>query len=127
MLSTILIPESSRSISSYAERQLAHALKANYPIPVTGFLVDAFVMANAAVGISYQHARRESTGRFADGHLIRTSDIVELRHSDGRWFIKTRNSLYVVVTFKRHVGLPSLVALQRLMKSGIVFTSRQLH
>ncbi|UUC81720.1 hypothetical protein NPN27_12025 [Stutzerimonas stutzeri] len=127
MLSTILIPESSRSISSYAERQLAHALKANYPIPVTGFLVDAFVIANAAIGISYQHARRESTGRFADGHLIRTSDILELRHSDGRWFIKTRNSLYVVVTFKRHVGLPSLMALQRLMKSGIVFTSRQLH
>jgi len=127
MLSTILIPESSRSISSYAERQLAHALKANYPIPVTGFLVDVFVIANAAIGISYQHARRESTGRFADGHLIRTSDILELRHSDGRWFIKTRNSLYVVVTFKRHVGLPSLMALQRLMKSGIVFTSRQLH
>ncbi|MBI6942909.1 hypothetical protein JET76_16285 [Pseudomonas putida] len=127
MLSTILIPESSRSISSYAERQLAHALKASYPIPVTGFLVDAFVIANAAVGISYQHARRESTGRFADGHLIRTSDIVELRRSDGRWFIKTRNSLYVVVTFKRHVGLPSLMALQRLMKSRIVFTSRQLH
>jgi len=127
MLSTILIPESSRSISSYAERQLTHALKANYPIPVTGFLVDAFVIANAAVGISYQHARRESTGRFADGHLIRTSDIVELRHSDGRWLIKTRNSLYVVVTFKRHVGLPSLMALQRLMKSSIVMTSRQLH
>ncbi|MGE6193794.1 hypothetical protein ACQKCL_22520, partial [Stutzerimonas stutzeri] len=32
-----------------------------------------------------------------------------------------------VVTFKQHVGLPSLMALQRLMKSRIVFTSRQLH
>ncbi|WP_454910744.1 hypothetical protein [Stutzerimonas chloritidismutans] len=127
MMNTTLIPETHRSISPYAKRQLAHALKSNYPVSVTGFLVDAFVIANAAVGISYQHARRESTGRFADGHLIRTSDIVELRHSDGRWFIKTRNSLYVVVTFKRHVGLPSLMALQRLMKSGIVFTSRQLH
>jgi len=127
MLSTILIPETSRSISSYAERQLAHALRANYPVPITGFLVDAFVIANAAVGISYQHARRESTGRFADGHLIRTSDIIGLRRSDDRWLIKTVNSLYVVVTFKRHVGLPSLMALQRLRKLSIVLTSRQLH
>lgn len=127
MLSMILIPETSRSISSYAERQLAHALRANYPVPITGFLVDAFVIANAAVGISYQHARRESSGRFADGHLIRTSDIIGLRRSDDRWLIKTVNSLYVVVTFKRHVGLPSLMALQSLMKSSIVMTSKQLH
>ncbi|CEG52164.1 conserved hypothetical protein [Stutzerimonas xanthomarina] len=127
MLNTTLIPETHRSISPYAKRQLAYALKSSYPVPVTGFLVDAFVIANAAVGISYQHARRESTGRFADGHLIRTSDIIGLRRSDDRWLIKTVNSLYVVVTFKRHVGLPSLMALQRLMKSSIVMTPRQLH
>ena len=83
MLNTTLIPETSRSISPYAKRQLALALKANYLVPVTGFLVDAFVIANAAVGISYQHARRESTGRFADGHLLRTSDIGYLQAA--RW------------------------------------------
>jgi|TARA_Y100000815_G_scaffold174676_1_gene158938 hypothetical protein len=127
MLKTTLIPETSRSISSYAKRQLAHALKAKYPLPVTGFLVDAVVIANAAVGISYQHARRESTGRFADGHLIRTSDIIGLRLSEGRWLITTLNSTYVVVTFKQGVGRPSLMALHRLMKSGIVLTPRQLH
>lgn len=127
MLNTTLIPETSRSISPYAKRQLAKALKANYPVRVTGFLVDTFVIANAAVGITYKHARRESTGRFADGHLIRTSDIVDLRRSDDRWLIKTVNSLYVVVTFKRHVGLPSLMTLQRMMKSSIVMTPRRLH
>lgn len=81
-LNTMLVPQSSRAISPYARRQLAEALKATYPVPVTGFLVDAFVVANAGVGIIYRHARRDSTGRFADGHLVRTSDIVSIECID---------------------------------------------
>jgi hypothetical protein len=127
LLSTELVPQAPRVISSYARRHLANALKADYPMPVTGYLVDAFVVANAAVGIVYRHALRDGTGRFADGHLIRTSDILNIRQFKGRWLIRTQNSVYMVVTFKRHVGKPSLVALQRLMKSTIVFASSQLH
>lgn len=126
-LNTMLVPQSSRAISPYARRQLAEALKATYPVPVTGFLVDAFVVANAGVGIIYRHARRDSTGRFADGHLVRTSDIVSIECIDGRWLITTVNSMYVVVTFKRHIGRPSIVSLQRFMKSNIVLASSQIH
>lgn len=102
-------------------------MKVTYSVPVTGFLVDAFVVANAGIGIIYRHARRDSTGRFADGHLVRTSDIVSIESIDGRWLITTVNSIYVVVTFKRHIGRPSLVSLQRLMKSNFVLASSQVH
>ena len=127
MLNSILIPETSRSISPYAKQQLAQALKVTYPVPVTAFLVNVYVIANAAVGIVYRDVRSDATGRFNDGHLIRTSDIVELSQIDGRWLIKTVNSLYVVATFKRHVGRPSLMTLQRLMKTRIFLASRKLH
>ena len=126
MLSTSLVPHTPRAITSYAKRQLSNALQAKYAQPVTGFLVDAYVAANAAVGIIYGHAGQDGTGRFDDGHLIRSSDVVEIRQSDGRWLIQTLNSTYVIVTFKQHVGWRSLEAFLG-MQSKVFVASKRLH
>lgn len=126
MLNTTLTPEPSRTISRYAKRQLSEALKADYSFRITGFLVDAHVVANAAVGVVYADARRDGTGRFDDGHLIRTSDVLDIRQFDGRWLIQTLNSTYVIVTFKQHVGRRSLETFLA-MQSKVFIASKRLH
>jgi len=126
MLSTTLTPEPRRAITRYAKRQLTEALKANYSFSITGFLVDAHVVANAAVGVIYADARRDGTGRFDDGHLIRTSDVRDIRQFGGRWLIQTLNSTYVIVTFKQHVGRRSL-DLFLAMQSNVFIASQRLH
>lgn len=126
MLNTTLTPQPSRTISRYAKRQLSQALAANYSFSITGFLIDALVVANAALGIIYADARRDGTGRFDDGHLIRTSNVLDIRQFDGRWLIQTLNSIYVIVTFKQHVGRRSL-DLFLAMQSNVLIAPQRLH
>ncbi|MCY1373714.1 hypothetical protein D9M69_610060 [compost metagenome] len=65
-------------------------------------------------------------GRFADGHLIRTSDVRSAGLEDGFWVLATLNSRYVVVSFKRYEGRPSLQYFLKNLQSSVHLTPARL-
>lgn len=68
---------------------------------VTGYLFEAFPWGNISFGRVYSHARADKdTGRFADGHLMRTSTVMKVFEKDEFIAVATLNSIYVCVTFR---------------------------
>jgi hypothetical protein len=65
-------------------------------------------MAGSGVGVVFGHARKDHLGRFEDGHLIRTSDIVMAEREGRFWVLTTLNSRYVIATFRKGLGRKSL-------------------
>lgn len=85
-----------------------------FPRPVTAYLTGAFINARAGVGVVFGHKRQDEYGRFADGHIIRTSDVVRAEKEGRFWVLTTVNSRYVLATFQRGNGRASLRSFLRL-------------
>ncbi|AKT27916.1 hypothetical protein RYA05_17620 [Pseudomonas syringae pv. actinidiae] len=114
--------------SEYAQRRLAWALRADFGRPITAFLINAHFASCCCVGNTYRHVRRTPEGEFADGHLIRTSDIQQVTDWTDFWAIHTRSgSCYVIVTFDRKGGRASLAQLLKTVVKGYHFTPNGLH
>lgn len=78
------------------------------------------------MGVVFGHNRQDQYGRFGDGHLIRTSDVVKVEREGRSWVMTTINSRYVLATFQRENGRKSLRDFQRLASSQPHFTPRTL-
>jgi hypothetical protein len=105
----------------YTDFDLVRVLKAKeqgFDEPVTAYLCRALVKARAGVGVVFEHSRQDTYGRFADGHLIRTSDVVKVEREGRFWVLTTMNSRYVLVTFQRKNGRASLREFLRLAKGS---------
>ncbi|AGZ36384.1 MAG: hypothetical protein ACOKSU_19990 [Pseudomonas sp.] len=105
--------------------RIARAVGQGYEDDITAFLVNVHIHQLSAVGIVFGHVRQGPHGRFADGHLIQTSDIVAIKKEGRFWVITTMNSKYVVATFRREGGRRSLRDFCRLV--GDRFPNTQLH
>ncbi|KTT01919.1 hypothetical protein [Pseudomonas parafulva] len=88
--------------------RIARAVGQQYEHEITGFLVNVHIHRLSAVGVVFGHVRQGPHGRFADGHLIQTSDILAVKKEGKFWVITTMNSVYVVATFRRDGGRRSL-------------------
>ncbi|GLH32731.1 MULTISPECIES: hypothetical protein [Pseudomonas] len=88
--------------------RIARAVGQKYEDDVTAFLVNVQIHKTTAVGIVFGHVRQGPHGRFADGHLIQTSDILGVKKEGKFWVITTIHSRYVVATFRRDGGRRSL-------------------
>ena len=111
---------------SEADR-LAEAL--NYPFgePVTAYLTDAVIVSCCGFGVMHRHVKAEPSGRFQDGHRLRTSDVLRAEKHGAFWGLRTRSgSFYVVASFHPHGGRQSLQAFLKLRKSGIHPTARHI-
>jgi len=59
--------------------QLQRAFDLCFSEPVTAYLTSACIAAGCCLGVTHRHAKADpDSGRFGDGHLIRTSDIVRI-------------------------------------------------
>ena len=66
--------------------------------------------------ILFAHNGKDQYGRFGDGHLIRTSDVVKVEREGRFWVMTTVNSRYVLATFQRDNGRASLRQFLRLSR-----------
>ena len=82
--------------------------------PVTAYLCGVSIKARAGVGVVFGHNRKDQYGRFGDGHLIRTSDVIKAEREGRFWVLTTVDSRYVIATFQRDNGRASLREFLRL-------------
>ena len=106
--------------------RLAKAASQDYDGLVTAFLVDVHIYACSAIGVVFSHICAGPYRRFADGRLIRTSDIQSVTKQGRFWVINTVSSKYVVATFRRDVGRRSLREFMHLPSGGSLPTPDRL-
>ena len=113
----------------HTDFDLARILKAQaqgFDKPITAYLCGVSIKARAGIGVVFGHERKDQYGRFGDGHLIRTSDVVKVEHEGRFWVMTTENSRYVLATFQRGNGRASLREFLRLSRGQHHFTPRVL-
>ncbi|MBD0703706.1 MULTISPECIES: hypothetical protein [Pseudomonas] len=101
----------------HTDFDLARILKAQaqgFDKPITAYLCGVSIKARAGLGVVFGHKRKDQYGRFGDGHLIRTSDVIKAEREGGFWGLTTVNFRYVLATFQRGNGRSSLREFQRL-------------
>ena len=124
-VNTVKVDYHMKRYSDFDLLRIARAIGQGYEDEVTAFLVNVHIHRLSAVGVVFGHVRQGPHGRFADGHLIQTSDIVNARKEGKFWVITTMHSRYVVATFRRDGGRRSLRDFCRLV--GGHFPNTQLH
>lgn len=112
------IREIDRRHTPFHEKRLAQAMAQSYDKPVTAFLSDVFILTGSAVGTTFGHVRKTGVGRFADGHRIHTSYIVDAVKVGRFWVLTTLNSTYVVTSIKPGAGRQSFRKLLQRLKDG---------
>lgn len=113
----------------HSDFDLLRILKAElqgFVLPVTAYLTGVFINSRAAVGVVFGHVRKDALGRFADGHIIRTSDVVDVTKEGRFWVLTTENSRYVVAAFRPDGGRQSLREYRRFAGNSNHLTPRGL-
>ena len=68
-----------RSVPEHGEQLLNEAMNCTFSRPVTAYLTEARIIACCFIGVTHRHIRADPvSGRFTDGRLIRTSDILRV-------------------------------------------------
>lgn len=81
--------------------RIARAVGQGFEEEVTAVLVNVHISRHSAVGVVFGHTDQGPHGRYADGHLIQTSDILATTKEGRFWVVTTINSRYVIATFQR--------------------------
>lgn len=106
---------------------LAEALHYSFNEPVTAYLTDVQVVSCCGFGVMHRHVKAELSGRFQDGHRLRTSDILKAEQHGPYWVLRTLSgSFYVIVSFHLRGGWQSLEAFLKLRDQGVHLTPRRL-
>ncbi|AVH39737.1 hypothetical protein AL532_27260 [Pseudomonas monteilii] len=126
MYDTVSVELHGKRHTDFDLQRLAKAYAQGFDEPVTAYLCGVSIMARAGLGIVFGHKRKDHYGRFGDGHLIRTSDVIKIEREGRFWVMTTVNSRYVVVTFQRGNGRASLREFLGVAKRQPHFTPRIL-
>lgn len=89
-------------------KRIIKAREQGFDVPVTAYLCGVSIRSRAGIGVVFGHKRKDLYGRFGDGHLIRTSDVLKVEREGRFWVMTTENSRYVLATFQRGNGRASL-------------------
>lgn len=103
-VNTVKVDYYVKRYSDFDLLRIARAVGQGYQDDITAFLVNVHIHRLSAVGVVFGHVRQGPHGRFADGHLIQTSDIVAIKKEGKFWVITTMRSRYVIATFRRDGG-----------------------
>lgn len=122
MLNTINVEFHGKRLTDFHLKRIAQAEAQSYTAPITAYLSDVFISSCVAVGIVFGHNKRDPYGRYADGHLMRTSDIRFARKEGRFWVLTTMHSRYVIASFKRDDGRASLKTFLRSAQGRYHFT-----
>ena len=118
-----------RPVPATDEQLLNEALAYTFSQPVTAYLTEARIIACCSIGVTHRHIRADPvSGRFTDGRLIRTSDILRVAEEGGFWVLHTYNgSFYVIASFRADDGYQSLMDHRIFLTSGYHSTPDRLH
>lgn len=100
-----------RPVPVHDEQLLNEAMNCTFSQPVTAYLTEARIIACCCIGVTHRHIRADPvSGRFTDGRLIRTSDILRVGQEGGLWVLHTyTGSFYVIASFRADDGYRSLM------------------
>ncbi len=101
----------------------------NYPFSelVTAYITNAVIVSCCGFGVMHRHVKAEPSGRFQDGHRLRTSDILNAEQHGPYWVLRTLSgSFYVIVSFHPHGGRKSLHEFLKLRDQGVHLTPHRL-
>ncbi|MHC8324554.1 hypothetical protein [Pseudomonas sp. LB1P83] len=116
MLNTIEVSFHVKRHTDFDLRRIIKAREQGFDEPVTAYLCGVSIRACAGIGVVFGHKREDQYGRFGDGHLIRTSDVIKAEREGRFWVLTTVNSRYVIATFQRENGRSSLREYLRLSR-----------
>ena len=108
MLDTLDVNFHGKRHTDFDLKRIIKAQEHCFDVPVTAYLCGVSIRARAGIGVVFGHKRRDQYGRFGDGHLIRTSDVLKVEREGRFWVMTTVNSRYVLATFQRDNGRASL-------------------
>ena len=108
MLNTIDVSFHGKRHTDFDLTRIIKAQEQGFDEPVTAYLCGVSIRARAGIGVVFGHNRKDQYGRFGDGHLIRTSDVLKVEREGRFWVMTTVNSRYVLATFQRENGRASL-------------------
>ncbi|MEE4085922.1 MULTISPECIES: hypothetical protein [Pseudomonas syringae group] len=114
MLDTIDVNFHGKRHTDFDLKRIIRAKEQGFDVPVTAYLCGVSIRARAGIGVVFGHKRKDQYGRYGDGHLIRTSDVLKVEREGRFWVMTTQNSRYVLATFQRSNGRASLRAFLRL-------------
>ena len=124
MLNTIDVNLHGKRHSDFDLARILKAQAQGFDKPITAYLCGVSIKARAGIGVVFGHKRKDQYGRFGDGHLIRTSDVVKVEQEGRFWVMTTENSRYVLATFQRGNGRASLRDFLRRSRGLHHFTPR---
>lgn len=124
MLNTIDVNLHGKRHSDFDLARILKAQAQGFDKPITAYLCGVSIKARAGIGVVFGHKRKDQYGRFGDGHLILTSDVVKVEQEGRFWVMTTENSRYVLATFQRGNGRASLRDFLRLSRGQHHFTPR---
>ncbi|OAJ50881.1 hypothetical protein [Pseudomonas marginalis] len=108
MLDTIDVNFHGKRHTDFDLKRIIKAQEQGFDLPVTAYLCGVSIRSRAGIGVVFGHKRKDQYGRFGDGHLIRTSDVLKVEREGRFWVMTTVNSRYVLATFQRDNGRASL-------------------
>jgi len=126
MLDTLDVNFHGKRHTDFDLTRIIKAQAQGFDEPVTAYLCGVSIKAGTGIGVVFGHKRKDQYGRFGDGHLIRTSDVLKVEREGRFWVITTVSSRYVVATFQRDNGRASLRDFLRLSQKHHHFTPRLL-
>ncbi|MFJ4605798.1 MULTISPECIES: hypothetical protein [Pseudomonas] len=126
MLDTIDVNFHGKRHTDFDLKRIIKAQEQGFDVPVTAYLCGVFIRARAGIGVVFGHKRKDQYGRYGDGHLIRTSDVLKVEREGRFWVMTTENSRYVLATFQRGNGRASLRDFLRLSQGQHHITPRVL-
>ncbi|MBA2922977.1 hypothetical protein G9Q84_08725 [Pseudomonas sp. P7] len=126
MLDTIDVNFHGKRHTDFDLKRIIKAQEQGFDVPVTAYLCGVSIRSRAGIGVVFGHKRKDQYGRFADGHLIRTSDVLKIEREGRFWVMTTENSRYVLTTFQRENGRASLRKFLRLSQGQHHLTPRVL-
>lgn len=114
------------TVSTYSV-SLAEAFNHSFGEPVTAYLTDAVIVSCCGFGVMHRHVKADLSGRFQDGHRLRTSDILHAEQHGPYWVLRTLSgSFYVIVSFHEQGGFQSLHEFLKLREQGVHLTPRRV-
>ena len=125
-INTVAVDLHVKRYSDFDLLRIAKAVSQDYEGLITAYLVNVHIHACSAVGVVFSHICPGPYQRFADGRLIRTSDMQSVTNGGRFWVINTVNSKYVVATFRRDVGRRSLREFVRIAGDRFIPTPSRL-
>src|SRR5450830_955359 len=117
MLDTIDVNFHGKRHTDFDLKRILKAQEQGFDMPVTAYLCGVSIRSRAGIGVVFGHKRKDQYGRFGDGHLIRTSDVVKVEREGRFWVMTTVNSRYVLATFQSENGRSSLHEFLRLSRT----------